>query len=490
MLPLIRVALASSILVLFASAAAAAVVTGTVTDASTHQPLSGMVVAAYDAAGTLRGTATTDATGLYALTLPAGSYRLLSYDNAGVYATTFDGNAESFKSSIARQLTASTMLQLPFALVRGGFIVGTVQKASGLASTSATIEAYNLSGTRRGFTTSTLTGSYTIVLPPGDYKLVAFESSPSLAHEFYRDARSFAEATIVHVAAEQTTQNIHFTLPLAARVSGTAIDADNHTLLPDITVYAYTSAGALVSTTITDANGAFRFTLPPGAWRFVATDAHRTYATGFYATSRSFESSDVVTLFAGDMRADLTIALPRAALIEGHVDAALAMIVAAYNLDGTLHAQTIATPSSGPTPGTYSLAVAPGDYKLVASDAAQHYANEFYRDAFDFFSATNVSVVTSEHRTGIDFTPPIGGRVAGTVRDAAQGQTLAGITVVAYNADGQPVSSAVSGADGRYELVLPPSQFRVIAFDPQLSFAPRYRGTATNYDSARRSCSS
>src|SRR5690348_7163758 len=60
-----RLALASLILFLFTASAGAAIVTGTVTDAATHLPLSGMVVSAYDTTGSLRGTATTDGTGLY-----------------------------------------------------------------------------------------------------------------------------------------------------------------------------------------------------------------------------------------------------------------------------------------------------------------------------------------------------------------------------------------------------------------------------------------
>src|SRR5688572_4591499 len=96
-------ALFTIVLVTAATAVEAATVSGFVTSSATGNPLSGMVVAAYDAAGNLRGTATTDATGFYQLLqLPVGDYRFLAYDPLGVYATRFDANAESFETSPLR----------------------------------------------------------------------------------------------------------------------------------------------------------------------------------------------------------------------------------------------------------------------------------------------------------------------------------------------------------------------------------------------------
>jgi hypothetical protein len=474
---MIRAALTSVVVLLLATAASAATVSGTVLNAATHQPLGGMVVAAYDVTGTLRATGTTDITGFYALTLPAGSYRVLAYDNSGVYATTFDGNAESFETSSLRQLSESSAIQISFLLVRGGSVSGRVQSLTGGARPGATIEAYNLSGTRRGFTTADATGNYTIVLPPGDYKLLAYDSNGALAHSFFGDVRAFAQATEVHVTAGQTTTNISFSLPVASRITGTTVDGASQALLSGITVYAYTPEGALVTSTTTDAAGAFRLTLPPGAYRFVAADENRVYATMFYTASKSFEQATIVALAAGEVRPNVTFALPRAALLTGQVTASVTMTVSAYNLDGTLHAQTTTSSS-----GAYTLAVAAGEYKVAVSGASLHYATEFYRDAFAFASATRLFVLAGEQRRGIDFSPVVGGRITGTVRDAAQSLPRAGMTVAAYDAAGILVGTTVTRADGKYDLVLPPGQYRVVAFDAQLIYAPRYRGGAASYE--------
>ena len=99
MFPKLRATLAFLLLCLLSAPAAAATVSGTVSSATTNLRLEGKVVAAYDATGTLRGSATTDIGGSYVLTLPGGSYRLLAYDPLGTYATGFYNNAESFETS-------------------------------------------------------------------------------------------------------------------------------------------------------------------------------------------------------------------------------------------------------------------------------------------------------------------------------------------------------------------------------------------------------
>ncbi|MFL6244498.1 MAG: collagen binding domain-containing protein, partial [Thermoanaerobaculia bacterium] len=227
-----------------AAAAGAATVSGIVTSAATGNALNGMVVAAYDPAGNLVATATTDATGLYVLTVPAGQYRLLAYDLAGVYATAFDANAESFETSPLRSIPAAGA-QVSFALVNGGRIAGMVLTVNGPPLADAVVEVYNLSGTRRGFTTTNANGDYSVVVPPGQYKIIAYDPTGTFAASFYSGARTFADATPMPVV-EFALTNVSFVLTSAARVIGKTIDAATGAALASILVYAYTPAGAIV----------------------------------------------------------------------------------------------------------------------------------------------------------------------------------------------------------------------------------------------------
>lgn len=464
-------ALFLAIVVAAASAAGAATVTGTVQSAH-GVPLSGMVVAAYDAAGTLRGTATTDATGLYVLTVPVGSYRILAYDLAGVYATEFDDHAESFETSPLRSIGAGGA-QVSFTLERGGTITGRVQGANGASGAGMIVEAYNLSGTRRGFTTATGAGEYTLVLPPGDYKVLAYDPAGVLAPRFHSGARSFAEATPVHVF-EGTASGVFFTLANAAIVTGTAVDAGTGLPLPSITVYAYTPGGALVTTAATNAAGAYRFSLPAGDYRFVAADDARVYATAYYGGSRSFEASTALNLAAGEQRGNVQLALTRGARLSGHVNGP-DLTVAAYNLDGTLHASTTSDAT-----GNYTLVVAPGEYRLAVSDPSLTFATLFYGGATHFRLARTLNV--TGNMSALDVTLPRGGRISGTVRDVLTTLPLPGITVAAYDESGLAIAFATTGADGRYALAVAPGAYRLIAFDPQLTYATSYAGNASSYE--------
>lgn len=472
-MPPIARALLLSISVLVAAAAHAGNVTGTVTDAATNLRLGGMVVAAYDTAGVLRATATTDATGLYVLTVPNGDYRVLAYDPSGIYTTRFDADAESFETSPVRTV-GNAGLQIDFRLLRGGRITGHVQSTTGTARPGAIVEAYNLSGTRRGFTTADAGGNYSIVLPPGDYKLVAFDVNGGYAASFYDGAIAFADAQPVRVTESAVTSNISFNLGLAARVSGTAVEAATQLPLGGIDVYAYTATGSFVARTTTASNGTFSMSLPAGQYRLVAADPARFFATTYYNGAKSFGGGEIVVLGQGQQRTDLRLTLARGALIRGRVNGPN-LTVAAYNLDGTLHNATVSDAQ-----GNYTLVVAPGEYKVGVSDASQTYATRFYGDTPDFRAAMRLFV--GNDTTGIDVTLPRGGRITGTVRDAATAQPLAGMTAAAYDAAGVLVASATTAADGRYTLVVAPGAYRVLVFDPNLDFVTAYAGGTSTYE--------
>lgn len=474
--------LVCGVALVFASAAAAqtntGTITGTITSAETGAALVSKVVAAYDTAGTLRGTATSDGTGLYLLTLPAGSYRVLAYDPDGVYATMFDGNAESFETSPLTTVGTSGTVRRDFALITGGTIFGSVTVSSGSPLANAVIEAYNLSGTRRGFTTANAQGFFSIVLPPGDYKLVAYDPTGSYALSFHREAIAFRDATPITVRARQDSVAL-FRLQVAAGIIGSVTDAATGLPLSGIDVFAYTAEGSLVSTTTTNANGSFAFSLPPGTYRIVAADPSRNFATGFLGGTAAFETSTVLTLSAG-AQTSAQFALSRGATISGRVlDAAgnpvANVIAAAYNLDGTLHASAVTNAN-----GTYELLVAPGTYKLVVFDSGMVYATRFFGGARDFASASAVGLAAGQALGGFDFSIVTGGRVIGTVRDGSQPRE--GITVGAYDAAGLLVATTVTNASGSYALVLPPGDYRIVAFDQDLRYAASYDGGANSFD--------
>ena len=448
--------------VLFVFAAEAAIVRGTVSNTGGVR-LPGKVVEAYDAAGVLRGTATTDNTGSYTLAVPAGAYRVLAYDPEGTYATSFHpGDRDSFERSLPVTVAEGAPVDVHFQLVLGGRIGGTVTAANAPLA-DAVVEVYNLSGTRRGFTRTNAAGQYSIVAPSGELRVFAYDANDFYAGEFHANARAFSEAQDVRVLVGGTSM-VDFALERASHVSGAVLDAETRQGIPGMRVYAYTPSGALVATKTTDAQGLFRFTLQGGQYRFVSGGGQ--YGPSFWVESRSFAGSDVLTLTPGVDRLNVALVAARGATIQGDVNSPGALVTA-YNLDGTVHART----GVGPF-GEYSLTVAPGRYKLAVEPLVQH-AALFYGGTPDFEAAQVIAVIGGQTLT-VDFNAPRAGSFTGFVRDALTQQPLGGMTVAAYDASGARVAQTTTLAGSTYRLLVAPGEYRVVAFDSRLEYAPSY----------------
>jgi hypothetical protein len=454
-------ALILSLLSAFSASAAAA--RGLVTGSGGNR-LAGMVVQAWDAEGILRASEKTIADGTYLLTLQPGQYRLLAFDPAGVYATVVYPDAESFDVAPFATVSELGPNVFNFTLPFGASIMGTVT-ANGTPLTSAVVEVYNLSGTRRGRMKVNESGAFSLVVPVGDYKLFAYDENDFFAGEFSGGATTFVDAQSVRTVVGGAAP-VAFDLERAAHISGTARDAINRQLIGNLSVYVYTVDGKLVATKKTDRMGAFRFTLQGGTYRFVAVDRALLYGPAFLGGGPSFDRSEVVTVVRGGERTGIELAVDRSAVIEGDVSNFGTQIVA-YNLDGTVHART-GTDSFG----EYRLIVAPGRYKLAAVPVVT-WATQFHAHALDFASAQIVTVLSRQTLT-IDFRPVRAGAVTGTVRDPSTGLPLAGMTVAAYSSNGAKTGETTTAADGSYTLLVAPGGYQIVAFDSRLAYVSGY----------------
>lgn len=445
-----------------------------------------MVVAAYNLSGSQQvGLATTDSNGNYALTLPAGTYRLLAYDNALVYATTYAGDAASFETSTPLVLTTD-VTGVNFALRRGGTIAGSVASAAtGAPLSGIVVAAYDSgSGARRNFTQTDSNGHYSILLPPGTYRLASYDNNGVYAVRFFDDQPAFETAADIAVVASQNRNSTNFRLPLAAHVSGKVVDADTSQPLSGRLVIAYSTDGSQVASTNTDVSGSFAFTFAAADYKFVAVDTTRVYAAGYVADASAFANDPVVSPQPGQTITSVEIPLHRAGVVSGVVsDASGAPLggitVAAYNGDGTQ--RTTAQTDAG---GAYSLLLPPGTFRVAAFDSSLVYATEFYPDRFLFSDGTPITLVAGVATTAVNLSLVRGGRVRGTITDQQSGAAIAGITVAAYDDSGNVISSGVSSSDGKYALVAPPGDYRLAAFDSQLRYVTAYSGGAANFESA------
>jgi hypothetical protein len=462
-------------------AAGAATISGTVTS-DTGAPLPSMTVAAYTTAGTLQTTTTTGASGAYSLTVPAGTYQVLAYDPAGTFATSFYADAESFETSTLLTLTATqTLTNINFRLVHAGFAVGHATSTSGAPLANITVAAYNPDGTTRGFTKTDSAGSFTLVLPPGTYRLAAYDEALGYAATFFRNALSFDAASPVTVVATQSvTADIQ--LPPAAKISGTVADRTTLVPLAGVRAIAYTANGTVAATALTDGSGHYAFAVRPGAIRVVVADPHGSYATTYVPDAEAFSAQPAIDAVAGQSYiANAT--LVRGGRLTGHVTSATNgsavanVIVAAFNNDGTMRAFV-----ASDTNGAFSLLLPPGDYRLGIFDQALTWLPQFYAIQSSFNSAAIVHVTAQQTASGYDFLLTRAAHVSGHVKSGNTAVTNG--VVAAYDLSGHVIASATTDVNGAYSLYLAPATVKLLAYDPQFRYATAYYSGAPSFNAS------
>lgn len=369
---------------------AASQITGIVSDAQSHSPLSGFTVSAYTAEGVLAATTSTDRSGGYQLVLPDGTYRLLAFDPGRIYATSFFARANSFVQT--PELTVNPGQSLPnisLEAERGGTVSGRVTAMGAAVSCCIVASAYNSDGSLRASTRADNNGGYELLLPPGDFVIGVYDEALVYAPRFSQASTTFRGATPVTVLRSQTTL-VDLSLDRAARVTGQVFDATTQLAIGSITVSAYDTAGNLAATVNTTASGSYLLGLAAGKYRLVAFDSSLRYATAYPQLATTFEESPAYELLADSTRS-VDFALSKGTRVSGTVvdpsrTALSGIEIGALSMNGN----RVATATTHG--GTFDLVLPPGSYKLVAVDPRGRYFTLYFNSAGTFANATTVVV--------------------------------------------------------------------------------------------------
>ncbi len=256
-------------------------VSGTVVDAATEQPLSGVWVdvRSYDEPADVMEIAQTDSNGHYQVSVPAGSYRVLTQDylsNGIPYAQMFyDANTGSFSWDGAEPLVVGNepVTGIDFALQPSGWIEGDVKGADGNALPQAIVAAIQPGNPplRFGSAETNSTGHFKLVVPPGEYA-VAAHYPPN--HEGYPEVwypnaiHPELSGRVSVIDAGSTVSDISLKLkPYAGSISGQVLDAENHPItgLP-VGAYLAGPQAEAYAMTWTGPNGNYSLSLPAGTY--------------------------------------------------------------------------------------------------------------------------------------------------------------------------------------------------------------------------------
>ena len=250
-------------------------ITGSVQAAGTGTRLAGVTVLLSTAAVAQVASATTDATGAYALTgLASGTYYLATRNSLGYIDELYHGRPCPTDDCVMPTGTGvsvangATTSGIDFGLVKGGTITGTVTDATtNAALAGVSVPAYDAIGRYVATAMTTSAGTYTLnSLVPGTYylntrNLIGYPNQVYV-DTLYKDKPCSAfcpvlAGTGVTVTAGVTTGQIDFALPKSGAIAGKVTEAATKRPLSGVSIYAYDAGGSVMGSTQTDASGGY-----------------------------------------------------------------------------------------------------------------------------------------------------------------------------------------------------------------------------------------
>lgn len=337
-------------------------------------------------------------------------------------------------------------LEEPVLPAAAGSIQGRVSTTGGEPLSGIEVLLYHYTSPNVLRTTVTdAAGNYTIgALPPGAYRLEARDPTGIYGFQFYGQTASFVEAAQVVVAGNNVV-GIDIALGPAAAVGGT-ISANGGYTFTRLVAALYRPAG--------DGSWAIHATQPmtaPANYSFggLAAGSYRVCAFG-YQVPQSFsfltevlgwaechadqiprgpsnlssispdqfqplDANDIV-LSTGQVIQDIHLVLGDTSQLQGRVSAEDGQPLAGIRVLAEESQLGIQSEAWTDADGRYRFGyLLPGSYLLRFADPNQHYAPEYYPNAWSLPQAHQIAVNTRSRHT-IDAVLSAGARLTGTVR--------------------------------------------------------------------------
>jgi hypothetical protein len=381
-------------------------IAGTITDASSHDPLEGarVCVVGYEAPCGVSGP-----TGGYEIMgLPTGSFKVRfdPYEAAGYLQQYYHGKASTSEAEAVAVTVGSTTGAVDAAMVLGGSISGTVTDATSAdganlvqvcasAAGGSEYEHCAQTGSDGTYTIRGIeAGSYSVRFSSGHNEFEGGEEpNGNYVTQYYDGKASAGEAASVAVTDGSTTSGIDAAMHEGGRISGRVTVASGGAALSDAEVCIYTegaSEGEVSDCTRTDEEGEYAIEgLATGSYAVVFRPGfnpfeERNLLLQFYSGKSSPTAADPVVVTAGSTHEHVDAALATGGQITGHVtDASTAAAVRGAEACAIEAGSAGEVVSCGTTDalGDYTISGLPtGSYKVEFSDLRYEYDEEFFEE--------------------------------------------------------------------------------------------------------------
>ena len=436
--------------------------TGRVTSASTHVPIEGVEVNAYDGGST---SAVTNANGEYTISHLGnrnGEYTV-SFEpafgsNANFFKQWYDDKQSQLESDPVHVSLDHTTSGIDAALEEAGQITGRVTDAATkqpLAEITVCAWSKIVFESRCAWTNPN--GEYTIVrLPTDEYQVSFYTNSDNYYSQTYRG--------LVPVTLGSATAGIDAAMEPV--VKGTIIGSVSEAVwakpIPNIEVCAYDieQEELFGQCTKSSSTGAYELRgLSAGKYivEFLSSGPGLEYAPQFYDRKVSVLYAEPVTVTEGKFTSGIDGALEKAGDASGRVTNAqtgkpLSGIEVCY------YARTEELVGCLLTNGNGEYAtppVAQGEYKVLFAspfESGLNFAAQFYGGAASVYDSQSVTIEAGKLTAGVDAQMSVGGRIAGTVTNAGDGKGLEEALVCALPGYGEVGGCALTHAGGQYAI--------------------------------------
>ena len=503
-------------------------VTGTVTDAATHEPIGGVEVCPNQTAPPYHyyECGYTDPSGdytiapLYTGTLKIHFYSPYESDYADQY---YNNKPTEAQADVVSVTQGSTVSHVNAQLHHGGRIVGKVTDATthnGVADIFACARLASVENVSECDRTAS-DGTYEIKgLIAGSYKVSfegPYEETDYLA-QYYNGKSSPSQANLVPVTEGATVSNINAALQEGGKITGTVTASATHSPIEGAEVCLSRAANEFEYVDCEETDGAGHYTLralQTGSYKVEfypgyicggpSSCSSQNYVRQFYDGKGSWAQADAVSVTVGTTTSGIDAEMHEGGLITGSVTDAVThepveyLEVCAFE-HGAGRGGLVRCGYTNSS-GTYSInGLATASYDVVFRVNSEfysplNYAPQYYNGSSSRASANPVSVTEGSTTSGIDAEMHEGGKITGTVTDAVTHEPVEGVEeCVSKVGDAQEEEEyflcGYSNSSGQYEIKALGTgsykvQFRESYYQPsEVKYARQYYNNKITYGAA------
>lgn len=476
-------------------------VTGTVTDAVTHRPLSNVCVSIFNPAtfSYVGYSACTDAAGVYhSVALPAGDYQVV-FGGVGHAEKWWNDKPSQATADLAHVSVGQATSAIDAALQSGtAFISGSITDVNtGLPISGVCVTlidtATNFGVGQSGCSDSN--GAYqTTTVPDGSYKVQFWAPYGSnYINQMYNDKPDMATGDVVSLLAGTPVTGIDAALQTGGTISGTVTDSVSGAPVAGVYVFAtprFSHAGA-VSGVRSDASGHYQTNGNP-AGQFTVQFGYSgdgPYLVQYYRGQVSEADANPVAVTLGADSPNIDAVIVKGATFSGTITDAstgtpISNVCVTPQPTGSL---VNAGVSCSDSHGHYTTqAVAAGTYQLNFANPGGRYVEQWWNNKPDQSSAGSLPASLGVDTPNIDVAMQLGGTITGTVT-AAGGLPLANICVTLYHpSDGSFAGNGgCTDSLGHYaSAAVVAGSYKVGFTDSSLKFADQYYNNRPDLPSA------